>query len=147
MRLKNSPLQLIESRLNKISVTTHIPKKLPDSISSLEYNVNLDFDIFEEKDNDLLFVIKIKLTINRGRKKLLGYVILVETDYIFKIYNSNYSAEEIDNFKGISAISMAIAKLREDISNITAPYHFGVYRLPSINIRQLLKDKRQDVLK
>ena len=42
----------------------------------------------------------------------------------------------------LSAISIAIAKLRGDLERITQPYQFGTYSLPSINIQDLLKKSK-----
>ncbi|CAC9543790.1 hypothetical protein [uncultured Gammaproteobacteria bacterium] len=42
----------------------------------------------------------------------------------------------------LSAISIAIAKLRGDLERITQPYQFGTYSLPSINMQDLFKKKQ-----
>jgi hypothetical protein len=42
----------------------------------------------------------------------------------------------------LSAISIAIAKLRGDLERITQPYQFGTYSLPSINMQDLFKKSK-----
>jgi hypothetical protein len=60
-------------------------------------------------------------------KKIPGYVISLKADYLFQITDDKLDEEAISNLKTLSAISIAIAKLRGDLERITQPYQFVFY--------------------
>jgi preprotein translocase subunit SecB len=141
MKIINSPLQLIASVLGKITIKEFTPKNNKfKTIPLSEYLINLDFNILE-KDN-LNFAIDINIDINNSGKKLPGYTISASIRYIFKISDKTKLDDNIiENFKLLSAISIAISKLRSQLENATNSYQFGAYYLPSIDIKQLIDDK------
>ncbi|KAA0444209.1 MAG: hypothetical protein FXV80_04235, partial [Candidatus Thioglobus sp.] len=86
MKTKKSPLQHISSFLHSLSIKEFIPKhgtNKPFSMS--DYAINLDFDILEDVDMPDKFIVRIEININNKGKKMPGYAISLEADYIFQI--------------------------------------------------------------
>lgn len=145
MKIKHSPLQLEASILRALSIKIFLPKngiKQPFSMSN--YSLNLEFDILEPKEDDN-FLVRIRLSVNSEGKKKPGYVISVETRYIFTLAANNLDEKTIQNLKGLSAVSIAIAKLRSELERITESYQFGTYHLPSIDMQNLFEQKKLQV--
>ncbi len=143
MKIQNSPLQCQASFLRSLSIKEFIPKQgIKKSFSMSEYETDLIFDILEEDNNINKFIVRIEININNKGKKMPGYVISLKTDYIFQITDNKLDETGINNLKTISAIQIAIAKLRGDLERITQPYQFGAYILPSIDMKDLLAQKQ-----
>ncbi len=141
--LESSPLQLQNTNLRGLSVSFFQPKKIPDSLPT-SYEILLDFDILSSQDNEINFLVSLNLSVNKGRKKKLGYVIDIKVDCFFEIIESNQLDEKnIHNLKTISAISISISKIRDILSNTTQFYQLGSYNLPAIDVQKLLKDKQK----
>ncbi len=141
--LKSSPLQLTNTDLKAVSISFFQPEKMPDSIPS-DYKILLDFDILSSKDNEKKFLVSLNLSVNKGTKKKLGYVIDIKTDCFFEIIDPNgLNEKDIHNLKTISAVSISISKIRDILSNTTKFYQLGSYDLPAIDVQKLLQDKQK----
>lgn len=150
MNLNNSPLQLKVVVLEELSIKFHQPQKTPNNLRNLpNYKVQLDFDILSNSKNTLDFLVAFNLSVNKGKKKNLGYVIALKVKYIFRIDSPKNPLNEkvISNLKTISAISIALAKTRELLANATQGYQLGCYYLPSIDVQALLKSKQKEISK
>lgn len=142
MEAKNSPLQWQVTFLNSLSIKQFLPKQgVKEPISMFDYVIDLNFDILEDANEVKEFVVRIEIDINNKGKKMPGYVISLKADYIFQITNGELDGATINNLKTLSAISIAIAKLRGDLERITQPYQFGAYSLPSIDMQDLFEKK------
>lgn len=143
MRIQNSPLQCQASFLDSLSIKQFVPKqdiKMPFSMS--DYTTDLNFDVLEDVNKTNGFIVHIEIGINNKGKKMPGYIISLKVDYIFQIMDDGLDEVTIRNLKTISAISIAIAKLRNDLERITQPYQFGTYSLPSIDMKDLFAEKQ-----
>ncbi|SMM98097.1 hypothetical protein SPONN_844 [uncultured Candidatus Thioglobus sp.] len=107
-----------------------------------DYAIDLNFDILEEANNLNEFIIRMEVDINNKGKKMPGYMISLKVDYLFQIIDNELDEIAISNLKTLSAISIAIAKLRGDLERITQPYQFGTYSLPSIDMQDLFAKKQ-----
>ncbi|CAC9645062.1 hypothetical protein [uncultured Gammaproteobacteria bacterium] len=143
MKIQNSPLQCQASFLKSLSIKQFSPKQsVKEFFSMSDYATDLSFDILEDVNETNKFIVCIEININNKGKKIPGYVISLKTDYLFQITDDKLDEEAISNLKTLSAISIAIAKLRGDLERITQPYQFGTYSLPSINMQDLFKKKQ-----
>lgn len=142
MKTQNSPLQCQASFLNSLSVKAFVPKQgIKKPLSMSDYVIDLNFDILEGANEANEFMVRIEIDINNKGKKMPGYVISLKTDYIFQITDIGLDETAINNLKTLSAISISIAKLRGDLERMTQSYQFGIYNLPSIDMKDLLTKK------
>lgn len=142
MKIQNSPLQCQASVLNSLSIKKFVPKQgIQESFSMSDYVTDLNFDILDYTNETNKFIVRIEMDINNKGKKMPGYVISLKIDYIFQITDNKLDENTINNLKSLSAISIAIAKLRGDLERITQPYQFGTYSLPSIDMSDLFSKK------
>ncbi|SMN11069.1 hypothetical protein SPBRAN_1309 [uncultured Candidatus Thioglobus sp.] len=143
MKTQNSPLQCQASLLSSLSIKQFIPKQgIEKSFLMSDYAIDLNFDILEEANNINEFIVCLEININNKSKKKPGYVIALKVDYLFQITGGELDETAISNLKTLSAISIAIAKLRGDLERITQPYQFGTYSLPSIDMQDLFAKKQ-----
>ncbi|CAB5503754.1 hypothetical protein THERMOT_1846 [Bathymodiolus thermophilus thioautotrophic gill symbiont] len=142
MKIQNSPLQYQGSLLNSLSIKQFIPKQDKISLSMSDYAIDLNFDILENANQVNEFMVRIEIGINNKGKKIPGYVISLKIDYLFQITSDDLDEATINNLKSMSAISIAIARLRSDLEHITQPYQFGAYSLPSIDMQDLFAQKK-----
>lgn len=143
MKTQNSPLQCRASLLNSLSIKQFAPKQGVKGLFSMsDYAIDLNFDILEEANNLNEFIIRMEVDINNKGKKMPGYMISLKVDYLFQIIDNELDEIAISNLKTLSAISIAIAKLRGDLERITQPYQFGTYSLPSIDMQDLFAKKQ-----
>ncbi len=143
MNIQNSPLQCYASFLKSLSIKTFMPKQsVGNSFSMSDYAVDLNFDILENTNEKNEFIVCIEIDINNKGKKMPGYIISLKVDYVFQITDSQLDETTINNLKTLSAISIAIAKLRGDLERITQPYQFDTYSLPSIDMQNLFAKKQ-----
>lgn len=146
MKIQNSPLQLRVNSLISLSIKQFVPKqKIKEDFSMSDYATDLNFDILENTNNENEFVVRIEIDINNKGKKMPGYVISLKVDYIFQITDNKLDEVAINNLKTMSAISIAIAKLRCDLEHVTKSYQFGTYILPSIDMKDLFLKKQQQL--
>jgi len=145
MKIQNSPLQYQGSLLNSLSIKQFIPKQDKISLSMSDYAIDLNFDILENANQVNEFMVRIEIGINNKGKKIPGYVISLKIDYLFQITSDDLDEATINNLKSMSAISIAIARLRSDLERITQPYQFGAYSLPSIDMQDLFAQKKASI--
>jgi len=106
-----------------------------------EYDLNIDFGL-RISENIQVFM---KGEINAD-KKLPGYSIFIEVGCVFKLdENINITNEAKDSIQGYSTIYMALNVMRTYISQITANGPLGKYTLPSIDLNDLIEQKRRNV--
>jgi len=110
---------------------------------------NIDFDIFDNKDNNDYFFIDLKIdSFPKTKRKTAGYDFKVRIKADFELYKrDNY--EESKQFQYIlySALPMTISLIRSEISHLTANGIYGKYTLPAIDLQKLVNDwfdKNQD---
>lgn len=105
-----------------------------------EYNLDIDFSI---NTNEVIQVL-VKAEINRGKIVLPGYSIFAEVACIFEFNKEiKIPAETKMSIEGFSTIYIALNSLRGFINQITATGPIGKYVLPSIDLNDLVSQKKK----
>lgn len=109
-----------------------------------EYDLDIDFGIHS---NEIIQVF-IKAEINRGVEKQPGYSIMAEAACLFEFNNEiEITAEAKNSIEGFSTIYIALNALRGFISQITSNAPMGRYILPSVDLNDLIAQKKRDLIK
>ena len=143
MKAKKSPLILNRFLLinhkyqfiqqEEVAFTTEIMEQYP---------IEIDYVINEV--NDGIYQLFTKIDVNNIDKPLPGYKLFIEGVCIFSFDKTNQiSNSDKSALLHISGISIGINSLRNILSTITSNGPFGIYTLPSIDVNQLLEDKKQ----
>lgn len=109
-----------------------------------KYDIDIDFAIH---GNDVIQVL-IKAEINRGLKRLPGYSIFAEVVCFYEFNKSiEIDKDAQNNIGGFSTIYIALNALRGFVSQLTANGPAGRYVLPSVDLNNLISQKKQKQLK
>ena len=122
-------------------------KKVPKNIKPLfdSYELEIDFaHHFEDKGEIKVFV---KIGVNRQKKTLPGYKLLVEAVGLFHLEYADIPEKEQNNLKYYSTVSILIGYLRNSLAANTASAPFGPYLLPPVDINELFRQKSEVVEK
>lgn len=143
MKAKKSPLILNSFLLINNNYQFIQQEEVPFNIEIMEqYPIEIDYVIQEA--NDGMYQLFTKIDINNIDKPLPGYKLFIEGVCIFSFDKTNQISNS-DKYAllHLSGISIGINSLRNVLSTITSSGPFGKYTLPSIDVNQLLEDKRQ----
>jgi hypothetical protein len=145
MKPAPSPLNIIDFailnfELNFVAPATENANGGND-LRSYFNNYDLDVDFYIHSDS--ILQVFIKAYINRKEERLPGYSIYAEIACLFD-YNKDIpvSPEAKSNIEGYSTVYMALNSLRGFISQITANGPVGRYILPSIDLNDLIEQKK-----
>ena len=143
MKAKKSPLILNSFLLINHNYQFIQQEEVPFNIEIMEqYPIEIDYVIQEA--NDGMYQLFTKIDINNIDKPLPGYKLFIEGVCIFSFDKTNQiSNSDKSALLHLSGISIGINSLRNVLSTITSNGPFGKYTLPSIDVNQLLEDKRQ----
>ncbi|QRX64219.1 hypothetical protein JS578_02880 [Dysgonomonadaceae bacterium zrk40] len=111
-----------------------------------KYIVNPEF---EYSKNDLFYVIVVQIKINNpdNSPQLGGYSLMVEGTSIFEFkQNHEISKEDKGALLKYSGLSITINFIRGFIATLTAYGPYGRYNLPTIDLNDLLSQKREKTL-
>jgi len=115
-----------------------------DPVSDLfeKYNVDIDFKIENNDDRKLLYLF-VRVLINVD-EEIPGYRIYTECNAIYSFQDDIELTEQdkADLLFG-SGLSMCINQLRSLIASATSMFPLGKYFIPSIDINQLMADKKK----
>ncbi len=146
MKAKASPLQIIDFALLNLEFNFIQPESEEQTNFQGyfdQYPLDIDFSI---QGNDVIQVF-IKANINRSDHKLPGYSIMAEAACVFEFNKEIEITEEIRNsIGGFSTIYIALNTLRGFISQTTAIAPAGRYILPSIDLNDLIQQKKAEIL-
>jgi len=141
-----SPLNIIDFALLNFDFTFVQPNdnkaiELRDNFP--KYELDIDFGI---NTTEIIQVI-IKAEINRGKKRVAGYSILAEVACLFE-FNKQISVSDDarNSIEGFSTIYIALNTLRGVISNMTTNAPLGKYLLPSIDLNDLISQKKSQLV-
>lgn len=142
MKAKKSPLILNSFLLINHNYQFIQQEEVPFNIEIMEqYPIEIDYVIQEA--NDGMYQLFTKIDINNTDKPLPGYKLFIEGVCIFLFDKSNLISDtDKSALLHNSGISIGINSLRNVLSTITSNGPFGKYTLPSIDVNQLLEDKR-----
>lgn len=137
-----SPLDIIDFAIIKLEFNFVPPEKdINEDLRKYfsEYPLDIDFTIH---NSDSIQVV-IKAAVNTADKKLPGYSILAEAACLFE-FNKKIAvtAETRKNIEGFSTIYIALNVLRSFISQVTSNGALGKYILPSIDLNDLITQKK-----
>lgn len=145
MKPKASPLTILDFAILNLEFNFIQPQMDPgfDVKKNFdEYEIDIDFGINRNE------VIQVTITaeINRGKNKTPGYSIFAQAGCIFAFdEKSEISNEARNNIEGFSTIYIGLNTLRGFISQITANAPLGRYILPSIDLNDLILQKKNQV--
>jgi preprotein translocase subunit SecB len=146
MKIKQSPLKVIDflvinSRLKFTSPSEEV--NIKELFSN--YSIDIDFAKVIQDDNYQIFM---KISVNEDTTpKQVGYSIFAEAVGIFSLVKEGLSKEEIENYSNYTSLIITINHLRNFISNLTSYGPFNKYVLPSIDMRDLITQKRLSIIK
>lgn len=145
MKAKKSPLILNSFLLLNHNYQFIQQVEVPFNIEIMEqYPIEIDFVIQEA--NDEIYQLFTKIDINNIDKPLQGYKLFIEGVCVFSFDKTNEISEtDKSALLHISGISIGINSLRNILSTVTSNGPFGKYTLPSIDVNQLLEDKRLSI--
>ena len=135
-----SPLNIIDVTVLNFEYAFVFPKEEIDFKQNFEnYELDIDFSI---RSNGFLEVF-MRSEINRGTVKLPGYSIYAEIVCVFEINKDiKLSDEAKSNIEGFSTIYIALNNLRGIISQFTGNAPLGRYILPSVDLNNLIEQKK-----
>lgn len=144
MTTKLSPIQLTDFQL----LNLHYEFINPTGVEEVDtadlfsrYIVDVDFAI-SPQDN-LTYAVFVKATVNK-KAALPGYVLSAEGVSTFQfIDRSSLSEEVFNNLLVYSGVAMAAQQLRSRLADLTAIGPFGKYMLPTLDMNDLLAQKRR----
>jgi len=105
------------------------------------YPIDIDFGRQDDAENNINAVY-VKVTINP--EKCPGYSIYVEGVGIFSFEEkANLSSDEKNSLIQYSGVTICITNLRAYVANITAYYPFGKFNFATIDMIDLMKQKKE----
>jgi preprotein translocase subunit SecB len=110
-------------------------------ISELFSRYDIDIDFGVRKDETIQVWVRAKINAD---EELKGYSIDAEAGCFFSFDdNSNLPAQNRETLEGFSAIYIGLNSLRGLISSFTANAPFGRYILPSLDLNELIEQKKK----
>jgi preprotein translocase subunit SecB len=143
MKIKLSILEI--EQMNLLSSFVHFTPGTKSQLTDffLTNEIDIDFNIFDHKENKFQFKVLLIIKINDDiQKKKTGYSIVTSMEGVFRVLDSNDDNEYL-NFKLRSALPMLISNLRTHIYDITSKFPAGGYLLPSIDLLDLINQKKE----
>lgn len=142
MKPQVSPLNIIDFAILNLEFNYIEPEGvIGEDLKSIFSKYELDID-FAVHGNEIIQVF-IKAEINRGQKRISGYSIMMEAACLFD-FNKNIELDEKakNDIGGFSTIYIALNALRGHISQLTASAPLGRYILPSVDLNDLINQKK-----
>ena len=141
--VKSSPLILNAVQLEELSIKTIFKAKQIDN-SLLPIETSFDLATKNGDDYDYDFYLTVAIFINAGRTKKAGYSIKLKANYFF-IIGEKIPSDIIQSLQTFSALSIVLADIRSHLAATTAHYSVGKYKLPLIDIKDLIASKQKQV--
>lgn len=141
MKPRLSPLEILDFAITQFDFSFN-PSKEEVGIDTYysKYDIDIDFSI---QTRDFL-IVNVRADINRGEQPMPGYSILCEATCFFKLTsNIKMSDQERDSIEGYSTLYISLNALRGLISGFTSNAPWGRYILPSIDLNDLIENKRK----
>ena len=141
MKVNFSPLNLKKFQVQDFTQKTILSEVGEENygIETKLHTVDLDFEQFLHNGE---FLVSMDLHVNK--KKDVGYELKVEAYANFFIEEHPDLTEQMkENLLGISSVNIMISNIRGYLRNVTAYGFFGPYLLPSVDVNDLLAEKRK----
>lgn len=125
---------------------------LKEEVDSLDYLFNsylidIDFE-YSENEEFLAIAVRVRLNDSEESSQLPGYSLMVEGTSIFEFQNTEeLSQEDRVSLLNFSGLSITINYIRGFIATLTSYAPYGRYNLPTIDVHDLLKQKRSQAQK
>jgi preprotein translocase subunit SecB len=145
MKPKASPLNILNFAVIKFDYN-YVPAKDITDFKKVfnEYDLDIDFTINVEQ----VIHVAIKASVNKGKIILPGYSLSAEVACVFEFNKAIEISEQARNsIEGFSTIYIALNNLRGFISQLTASGPIGKYIFPSIDLNDLINQKKEKLLK
>ena len=141
MIAKKSPIKLDSFSVLQSQYEFVHSKKVPRNIKSLFDSYELDIEFAHHFEDNGEIKVFVKISVNRQKKSLPGYKLLVEAVGLFSLEDNEITEEEQNNMKYYSTVSILIGYLRNSLAANTASAPFGPYLLPPIDMNELFRQK------
>lgn len=142
MKPSASPLTIVDFAIMSLNFNFIAPESetnIDFKKSFKDYQLDIDFGI----NSDEIIKVLIKAEINYKGNKLPGYSIAAEAACIFEFNEDIKINEETKNsIEGFATIYIALNALRGFISQITANGPLGRYIMPSVDLNDLISQKK-----
>lgn len=136
-----SAMQLIGFNILNSNIKIIAPESEDEQISSLDWSIDIDFNIKRHRDN--VYAIYCEIEINKEQQK--GYCISIVASAAFQLPKEMPEQEQV-SMMYFSGVSMSIANIRAYITNMTSYSHIiAPYVLPAIDMTKLLEAKTKDL--
>jgi preprotein translocase subunit SecB len=140
MKPNPSPLAIVDFAITRMDFRISSPDDDTD-ISELFSRYDIDIDFGVRKDETIQVWVRAKINAD---EELKGYSIDAEAGCFFSFDdNSNLPAQNRETLEGFSAIYIGLNSLRGLISSFTANAPFGRYILPSLDLNELIEQKKK----
>jgi len=144
MRTVESPLKLkdflvLQSRYSFIEPQNEV---LNATKVFSDYTIDIDFTAREQPDGEILVFVKV--SVNESDNPLSGYVLYAEGVGVFRLEeNHNLPEKVVSDLVYVSGLGISINSLRNHLLQMTMSGPFGKYTLPSVDIGELHKAKKE----
>jgi preprotein translocase subunit SecB len=140
MKPTASPLAIIDFAITRMDFKISAPDD-DTEISELFSRYDIDIDFGVRKDETIQVWVRAKINAN---EELKGYSIDAEAGCFFSFDDkSDLPAQHRETLEGFSAIYIGLNSLRGLISSFTANAPFGRYILPSLDLNELIEQKKK----
>lgn len=140
MKPNPSPLAIVDFAITRMDFRIMSPDDDAD-ISELFSSYNIDIDFGVRKDELIQVWVRAKINADEEMK---GYSIDAEAGCFFSYDESkDLQAQNRATLEGFSTIYIGLNSLRGLISSFTANAPFGRYILPSIDLNDLIEQKKR----
>lgn len=145
MIAKTSPLQLTDFQLLNLQYRFVNPTDT-DGINTDalfdRYGIEVDFAI--KRQDDTNFTIFTKAAVNQAELQP-GYVLFAEGVSTFRITEpSALPPDKLQNLVVFSGVGIAMQQLRSRVADLTSFAPFGKYMLPTLDMDDLLEQKKDE---
>lgn len=138
-----SPIKLVNFAVLQSQFRFIQPKRQIRDLSKLFDKYDIDIDFAHQQGDDSIQVF-VKIGINQYSKPTPGYQVFVEGVAVFKLTETtSLSEKDISNLKYFSTVNILIGYLRNTIVTFTASAPLGPYLLPTIDVNDLFKKKKE----
>lgn len=141
MIAKKSPIKLDSFSVLQSHYEFVNSKKVLKNIKTLFGSYELDIDFAHHFGDNGEIKVFVKIGVNRQKKPLPGYKLLVEAVGLFHLEDTHIPEKEQNNLKYYSTVSILIGYLRNSLASNTASAPFGPYLLPPVDMNELFRQK------
>ena len=136
-------LDITEYHVDNVEIRANPDYKECDVASG---NIKVDFDIKQNNDNPLLFMITLFIELNNSKKALSSAEYKIKFDITgYFSFSEGTPEETVDKMIAPSGLSILYGVARGVLAQITGNFKHGKFILPTLNFIEIIKDKFKDM--